>query len=123
VDECLKWVNKLRGERHSISLQDLFAALDTLKVLGSGMNVIEGETKMILSVPLELNLDQKSLIDKAKVTGYVTYSMFQQWNATRFANAAVTHIQESLISEGLVWLDSAPNGDKLYWFPAQSLLN
>ena len=57
---------------------DLFKALETLKILGNGMTVIEGETKMILSVPLELNLDQKNLIDKAAEKGFVDYSMFSQ---------------------------------------------
>ena len=86
------------------------------------MTVIEGETKMILSVPLELNLDQKNLIDKAAEKGFVDYSMFSQWNKARFDQAVVKYIQESLISEGMVWVDVSFNGEKSYWFPAQSLL-
>ena len=92
VEECLKWINKLRSERHAIALYDLFKALDTLKVLGNGMTLIEGESKMILSVPLELNLDQKSLIEKSRERGYVNYEMFSQWNRARFQHAVVSII-------------------------------
>lgn len=89
VEECLKWVNKLRREKNIVPLPDLFKALDTLKVLGNGMSLIYGETTMILSVPLELNVDQKNLIEKVGEQGFVTFSMFPQWSAARFNQAAV----------------------------------
>lgn len=92
VEDCLKWVNKLRGERHSITLQDLYSALSTLNVFGNGLKIIEGHSKMILSVPLELNLDQKQVIDKSNSLGYVDSSMFPDWNSTRFTQAVVRAI-------------------------------
>jgi len=63
-----------------------------LKVFGSGLTIIEGESKMILSVPLEINLDQKALIEKSHEQGFVQFSMFPQWNEARFLQAAVTPI-------------------------------
>ncbi|OMJ91411.1 hypothetical protein SteCoe_6100 [Stentor coeruleus] len=118
IEDCWKWVNKLRGQRHSVPLSDLYRAIDNLKVLGNGMTIIEGESKMILSVPMELNLDQRGIIEAAKGTGFVSYDMFHQWNKTRFDKAV-----ESLISEGMVWVDALPNGKIQYWFPAQSLMS
>ena len=90
VEDCLKWVNKLRGERHSITLHDLYSALNTLNVFGNGLRIIEGQSKMILSVPLELNLDQKQVIDKSNALGYVDSGMFPEWNTTRFTQAVVS---------------------------------
>jgi ESCRT-II complex subunit VPS22 len=89
VEECLKWVNKLRGPRHQVSLTDLCSALETLKVLGSGMSILEGESRVILTVPLELNLDQRELIEIARETGFVEYGMFRKWNRARFEAAVV----------------------------------
>jgi hypothetical protein len=90
VEDCLKWVNKLRGARHSITLADLFQALNSLKVFGSGIKIIEGQSKMILSVPLELNLDQKEVIDKSNEQGFVEKSMFSEWSDARFSQAVVS---------------------------------
>lgn len=92
IEDCWKWVNKLRGQKHSVPLSDLYRAIDNLKVLGNGMTIIEGESKMILSVPLELNLDQRVIIEAAKNTGFVNYDMFPQWNNTRFNKAVVWNI-------------------------------
>jgi hypothetical protein len=88
----LKWVNKLRGDRHSISLADLFQALNSLKVFGSGLKIIEGQSKTILSVPLELNLDQQEVIDKSTELGYVDRAMFASWSQTRFTQAVVSAV-------------------------------
>lgn len=117
INDCLKWVNRLRN-KNQVNLQDMHKALDTLKVLGNGMSILEsGDCKMIVSVPLEFNIDEKIIIERARENGYVNKQMFPDWNKARFQHAV-----DALISEGLVWLDQADN-EKSYWFPGHSLLN
>ncbi|CAG9317682.1 SNF8 [Blepharisma stoltei] len=117
VNDCLKWVNKLRG-KNQITIQDMYKAIETLKVLGNGMNIMEtGDCKMLVSVPLELNIDQKFVIERARDSGFVNHAMFPDWPRARFQIAV-----DALISEGLVWLDQVGK-EKTYYFPGHSLLS
>ena len=115
VSDCLKWVNKLR-RTSDVTREDLLKALDTVKVFGNGISIIEPtpNCQMIVSVPFEFNSDQKLLLERGGEQGFVSHEMFPEWGRPRFQQAV-----EALISEGILWVDEP---DDCYWFPAHSLL-
>ncbi|TKX20996.1 hypothetical protein C1H76_6847 [Elsinoe australis] len=118
VTEMQKRLEKGRGIGGGVEVSDddIRRAVESLKPLGSGFDVIKlGSKQMIRSVPKELNTDQSTVLEVIQVLGYVSVSMLQvnlQWERPRaFA------IIEDLISDSLVWVD-AQGDEREYWSPA-----
>ncbi|GAM88908.1 hypothetical protein ANO11243_069420 [Dothideomycetidae sp. 11243] len=118
VAEVQKRVEKGRGigGGMQVSDDDILRAVESLKPLGSGFDVIKlGSKQMIRSVPKELNPDQSTVLEVIQVLGFVSISMLQinlQWERPR-----ALAVMEDLIADSLVWVD-AQGDEKEYWSPA-----
>lgn len=95
---------------------DILRAVESLKPLGSGFDVIKlGSKQMIRSVPKELNPDQSTVLEIIQDLGFISVSMLQlnlQWSRPR--SLAVI---EDLVSDSLLWVDTQGD-EKEYWSPA-----
>lgn len=111
--QTLKSKLTLKGEK--IEDDDIVKAIDTLKPLGSGFKVISiGGRRMVQSVPREMSTDTTSVLDLAGTKGFVTQDHVQEhfkWNQERIGNCF-----ESLMGEGLVWVDEQTS-PRQFWVP------
>ena len=75
-----------------------------------------GGTKMVQSVPTELNNDHAAVLELAqKNEGWITKTMINQelrWEEVR-ANSVI----EKLMHEGMAWVDDQA-AERQYWFPS-----
>lgn len=107
------WVN---NDLHlNFTEKDIFQALDHLKVLSDELQLIKiGKRHYIKSVPQEINLDQKMIIEASDIMGYVTVSMLRdnfKWSKIRCQTAI-----NELISNGILWVDQGGSGHRTkYW--------
>jgi len=90
--------------RQTVSIEDIHRAVNKLEILGNGFRIIEVSGKqMLLSVPLELNSDQKILFSEAQNNGFISLQMFtvlHGWSKERFKIAL-----EPLLNDGMIWVD------------------
>lgn len=94
VNDCLKWVKKLRGSRAAdVSEEDIYKAIESLSVLGRGLQVLSTgpSCKVIVSVPIELDTDHQLVIAKGREKGYVTARSMSGWPVYRFEKAIVSY--------------------------------
>lgn len=99
VNDCIKWVKKLRGSRAGeINEEDVYKAIESLSVLGRGLQIISTgpQCKVILSVPIELDTDHQLVIAKGRETGYVTARSMSGWPTYRFEKAIVSYKLDSI---------------------------
>jgi len=108
------------------SEDDIIVAIGKLSKLGSGFRtVMVGSTRMVLSVPTELDNDHVQVIQCAQTVfaerregisfdqvREMTQAETQQWNDDRVKRAL-----DLLLAEGMAWLDRF-NGHEYYWFPS-----
>uniref|UniRef100_A0A7S3VB31 Vacuolar-sorting protein SNF8 n=1 Tax=Chaetoceros debilis TaxID=122233 RepID=A0A7S3VB31_9STRA len=112
------------------SEDDIIVAIGKLSKLGSGFRtVMVGSTRMVLSVPTELDNDHVQVIQCAQtvfaerregisfdqvreMTQTQTQTQTQQWSDDRVKRAL-----DLLLAEGMAWLDRF-NGHEYYWFPS-----
>ncbi|XP_066150240.1 vacuolar-sorting protein SNF8 [Euwallacea fornicatus] len=109
-----------RKEHQEISKDDLLRAAQKLKIFGSGFNVIPcGRGKyMVQSVPGELSMDHSAILTLASGANraYVSVSYLKKelsWELERSSSAL-----ESLVNQGLAWVDTQDVHEKLYYFPS-----
>ena len=103
------------GGGMEVSDDDIRRAVDSLKPLGSGFQIVSlGRTQMIRSVPKELNTDQATVLEVITVLGYVTVSMLQA--NLRWEKARATAVIEDLVADSLVWIDMQADETE-YWSP------
>mmetsp|Transcript_32144 Transcript_32144/g.80686 ORF Transcript_32144/g.80686 Transcript_32144/m.80686 type:complete len:215 (-) Transcript_32144:56-700(-) len=101
-----------------ISADDIERAIHSSKVLGGGFDLVKvGATKMIRSVPLELNRDHEVVIAIAERKGSVSVSDLlsgEHWSRER-----MNLVMAYLLREGLCWVDKkAPDGQAVFYFPS-----
>ena len=95
-------------------------SIRTLEPLGSGYKIIKMNSRtFVQSVPRELSQDQTILLRKASDQfGLINYETSCSWSRERFERTV-----ESLLVEGLVWIDNkTKNGQPNYWIASFSLL-
>lgn len=108
------------------SEEDIGIAIAKLNALGSGFRTIEigtassssaKKTTMIISVPTELNNDHMELLSLAKsiYTQGITLENIEE--ATGWNNERTQHALQTLLQNGMAWLDIYKN-EKYYWFPS-----
>ena len=99
------------------SEEDIVLAIEKLKQLGSGFRIVKvGGTRMVVSVPTELDNDHVQVIQLAQdVGGGITVDMVSDmigWEDDRVKRAL-----DLLLSEGMAWIDKY-EGLEFYWFPS-----
>ena len=111
-------IGKMRstGDKNvSITDDDVHRAIETLRPLSSGYQIITmGKRKMVQSVPREMSDDQSDFsINAASEEGFVSNKTREElkWTEERFSHAV-----NSLVSEGIVWIDEHA-GSTTYWLP------
>ena len=119
LTDLLKRIRNSNMKRQSVSLEDIYRAVDKLSILGNGFKIVEVSGKqMLISIPLELNYDQQTLFSEAQDNGFISLQMLislHGWSHERFKIAL-----EPLLHDGMIWIDSY-NNEINYYFP--SLIN
>ncbi|ELR18969.1 ELL complex EAP30 subunit [Acanthamoeba castellanii str. Neff] len=118
LSELKRHLEKKRKGEGGISDDDIERAIKKLKELGEGFDIFTvGSTKMVQSVPCELNSDHTAVLALAQGTNFVTSSLVQRklgWNPQRIATAL-----DLLLQEGMAWIDDqAEERERRYYFPS-----
>jgi ESCRT-II complex subunit VPS22 len=118
MEELKRHLIRKRKSEEGISDDDLERAIKKLKELGEGFDILTvGSTKMVQSVPCELNSDHTSVLTLAQMSNFVTASFVEQklgWNSQR-----VSSVLDLLLKEGMAWVDDqAEEGERRFYFPS-----
>lgn len=111
-------LERTRGKgAQAISEDDVRRAVDKLHVLGSGFDIVTlGSRRMVVSVPVELTLDETALLTLAAGTRCVSVRLLAerlQWAPDRSRRAL-----DKLLAEGMAWVDLSSPAEPEYWFPS-----
>lgn len=99
-----------------ISDDDVVRAVDSLKILESGIEVITiGSSQLVRSVPQELNQDQSVVLETAQIIGFVSPSTMRL-NFT-WERARAQQVLEDLLGNGMLWIDTQGR-EAEYWLPS-----
>ncbi|KAK1267784.1 hypothetical protein QJS04_geneDACA013826 [Acorus gramineus] len=114
---CSLLCQRHKVARDSVSEDDCLRAINKLKILGSGFEVVSvGKKKLVRSVPTELNKDHNEILELAQVQGYVIVDEVEKrlsWSSGRAIDTL-----ETLLEEGLAMIDDGHrDGRRRYWFP------
>ena len=106
------------GKLDNISEDDVRRAISSLSVLGNNFRVVEiaGNKPFLVSNSLHFNNDHESVLSLSQDKGYFNVEMCKNelgWGVERF-----NLVTESLLKEGVVWLDIHEGQWNLY-IPAQ----
>uniref|UniRef100_A0A0K0EET2 Vacuolar-sorting protein SNF8 n=1 Tax=Strongyloides stercoralis TaxID=6248 RepID=A0A0K0EET2_STRER len=112
----LKSRSKTRKE--NITNDDILRAVQKIKVLGNGFELLplEGGRFLIQSIPGELSMDDSRVLQLAEETGFVTIELIM--DRLRWEEARTLQVIEHLIKEGLAWVDEQPSDTNQYWIPS-----
>ncbi len=92
-----------------------------MKPLGTGFEVLNigKETKLIRSVPKELNCDSSALLAYVSSVGARGQSIRQLCQALKWTEGRCNSILQEMMREGQCWIDEMEEKEKqiLYWFP------
>jgi len=121
MSELKRHLERKRKEEGGISEDDIERAIKKLKELGEGFDVLTvGSTKMVQSVPCELNSDHTAVLALAQGKNYVTGSEVTTrlgWNQHRVAS-----VLELLLQEGMAWVDDQ-DGERRFYFPSLMMVH
>lgn len=99
-----------------VTCDDIETSVASLKSLGNGFDLVTmGNTRMIRSVPSELNKDQASILEACQALGYVSLGILADnldWTRER-SQAAI----DDLLRAGMIWVDEVEGQPLLYWIP------
>jgi len=109
--------SRSRSRKEPISNDDVLRAVEKLKVLGNGFELIPLGTGRFLvqSVPGELSMDHSRVLQLAD-TGFVTQELIMdrlRWDERR-ASATLDH----LVKQGIAWIDDQAPDTRHYWLPS-----
>lgn len=100
-----------------ISREDVLRAIEKISVLGNGFKIVKmSGFQMVVSVPMEINVDHQTLLENANEDGSFTQEMIclgLGWTKERFEV-----ILNPLLAEGMVWMDCDHKGKISYYFPS-----
>uniref|UniRef100_A0A0N5BV22 Vacuolar-sorting protein SNF8 n=1 Tax=Strongyloides papillosus TaxID=174720 RepID=A0A0N5BV22_STREA len=110
--------SRSKTRRENITNDDILRAVQKIKVLGSGFELLplDGGRFLIQSIPGELSMDDSRVLQLAEETGFVTVELIMdrlRWEETR-----TLQVIEHLIKEGLAWVDEQPSDTNQYWIPS-----
>jgi ESCRT-II complex subunit VPS22 len=122
MGELIRLLGKLRGVHGgAITEEDVVRSINTLKPLGAGYEVMDlgGGSKMVRSVPKELDEDQAVVLSVAQDEGGLVVEEIlvqrRRWTIER----ARTALENMLLRDGLCWLDEQhPIHGRAYWVPS-----
>ncbi|XP_028416209.1 vacuolar-sorting protein SNF8-like [Dendronephthya gigantea] len=117
LDELHRLLLKGGGKsRQDVTEDDLARAIKKLHTLGSGFQIIPvGKSRIVQSVPGELNMDHTTVLQLAQATSYISLSAVKSqlgWEEKR-----AVHVVDHMIQEGMIWIDDQDPNERLYWFP------
>lgn len=110
--------SRARTRRDVITTDDILRAVDKLKVLGNGFELIAlGSGRFLVqSVPGELSMDDSRVLQLAEDAAYVTKEVIMDrlcWDERR-TNIVLEH----LVKEGIAWIDNQSADTIQYWIPS-----
>ncbi|VDN07081.1 unnamed protein product [Thelazia callipaeda] len=110
--------SRARTRRDTITTDDILRAVEKLKVLGNGFELIAlGSGRFLVqSVPGELSMDDSRVLQLAEDAAYVTKELIMdrlRWDAKR-----VEIVLEHLLKEGIAWVDDQSTDTVQYWIPS-----
>ncbi|MFH4974602.1 hypothetical protein AB6A40_001311 [Gnathostoma spinigerum] len=110
--------SRTRSRRETISPDDIIRAVDKLKVLGNGFELIAmGSGRFLVqSVPGELNMDDSRVLQLAEDAAYVTKELIM--DRLRWDERRTELVLEHLVKEGIAWVDDQPSDTVQYWIPS-----
>eukprot|EP01101_Sappina_pedata_P012471 TRINITY_DN8594_c0_g1_i1.p1 TRINITY_DN8594_c0_g1~~TRINITY_DN8594_c0_g1_i1.p1 ORF type:complete len:210 (-),score=45.91 TRINITY_DN8594_c0_g1_i1:21-650(-) len=118
MNDLLSALNKYRGDSgFKISMNDIESSVQKLQILGNGFNILKvGNKSFVQTVPYELNLDHKLVIELAeRYQGRLTIAMINGdlgWQSSR-----ILTVMDLLMQKGIVWIDRQEKEEE-YWFPS-----
>ncbi|TKR66882.1 hypothetical protein L596_023112 [Steinernema carpocapsae] len=120
VDELRNRLLRSRSttRKDSITHDDILRAVDKLKVLGNGFELVAlgGGRFLVQSVPGELNMDDSRVLQLAEDAAYVTKELIM--DRLRWDEKRTQVVLDHLVHEGLAWVDSQPSDTTQYWVPS-----
>jgi ESCRT-II complex subunit VPS22 len=118
MSDLIAGVEKRRGTHsQAISDDDVSRAIDKVSVLGNGFRIIRVKGhKVVLSVPIEMSLDDYEIMSLAETTGCFTVASAQQ--ALKWEEERIQRVLRVLLEDGMVWIDVQHPDGTAYWFPS-----
>ena len=125
ADELVEVLQRRRpAGAQPVCVDDILRAVDKLKGLGSGFNVMKaGSRTLVVSVPMALSDDHGALLSLAQEHGTPRGSLdaplvaaHLRWGADRLARTL-----DMLVREGVLWVDDCAEGGartRRYWAPS-----
>lgn len=110
------------SSRIQTSEEDIKRAVNKLSVLGNGFKIINlSNISMIISVPMELNVDHESLLQLSQDYNSISESLVKlilNWTSDRFY-----FVITPLLRDGVVWVDNYDISETHYMFPSTWMEN
>ncbi|VDK75769.1 unnamed protein product [Litomosoides sigmodontis] len=110
--------SRARTRRDAITTDDILRAVDKLKVLGNGFELIAlGSGRFLVqSVPGELSMDDSRVLQLAEDAAYVTKELIM--DRLRWDERRTDVVLEHLVKEGIAWIDKQSADTVQYWIPS-----
>ncbi|CAG9532732.1 unnamed protein product [Cercopithifilaria johnstoni] len=110
--------SRARTRREAITTDDILRAVDKLKVLGNGFELVAlGSGRFLVqSVPGELNMDDSRVLQLAEDAAYVTKELIM--DRLRWDERRTDVVLEHLVKEGIAWIDNQSTDTVQYWIPS-----
>ncbi|EFO20346.1 hypothetical protein LOAG_08144 [Loa loa] len=110
--------SRARTRRDAITTDDILRAVDKLKVLGNGFELIPlGSGRFLVqSVPGELSMDDSRVLQLAEDAAYVTKELIM--DRLRWDERRTEIVLEHLVKEGIAWIDNQSTDTVQYWIPS-----
>mgnify|MGYP006084767887 CR=1 FL=1 len=127
LDELVALLRVRRGARaEEIGADDVIKSVEKLRKLGSGFSLVDvGSTKLVVSVPCELNRDHEDIMAHARRSsppGFVTQRVMRAEAHPPWTDERTDRALQMLLRTGMVWVDDqAAAGERQFWFPSLSL--
>eukprot|EP01083_Nonionella_stella_P156769 508034_1 len=112
--------NRLKGMRGSKAQElcedDIKRAISKVSCLGNGFRIIVvGSTKMVVSVPCELNRDHTAILKLCEKSAFTTSDEIQK--RLHWPKERVDTVLKLMLQEGMAWIDLQVD-EQQYWFPS-----
>ncbi|CAI4230592.1 unnamed protein product [Auanema sp. JU1783] len=110
--------SRAKTRRETITTDDILRAVDKLKVLGGGFELVPlgGGRFLVQSVPGELSMDHSRVLQLAEDAAYVTKELVM--DKLRWDDVRATTVLEHLVKEGYAWVDEQSSDTLQYWVPS-----
>jgi ESCRT-II complex subunit VPS22 len=118
IQDLLRLINADTWVNHDLQItfteKDILSSLDSLRIMGDELQLVTfGKHKYIKSIPQELNVDEKTILETADLLGYVSVSLLRDnfnWKKLRCKNSI-----DDLVANGILWVDIREKHEAKYW--------